>query len=198
MTREFTKRCDCKSILRWSQNGKQFRKKTGARSWAKAEEQKRRLENQLAGCTPVAVTGSPAPRGCHGCLYPGQEEPRRHGEGSRQIHAGTCPTQRVLPNCTPSTQSMVSLGNYSPATAPLGRTCTPQASHGPRCASGYGPFSGSVFKLSGEVFDRHRQSHYRLCVKQMIRREFHTRDSLHTLRWSESMWNQFFELDPDP
>jgi integrase len=46
---EFGKRCKCKKHLRWSQNGKQFRMKTGARSWAGAEEKKRELEAQLAG-----------------------------------------------------------------------------------------------------------------------------------------------------
>ena len=49
---EFCKRCQCKKHLRWSQNGKQFRKKTGARSWAGAEEKKRELEAQLAGRVP--------------------------------------------------------------------------------------------------------------------------------------------------
>src|ERR1035441_5182655 len=49
---EFCKRCKCKKHLRWSQNGKQFRMKTGARSWAGAEEKKRELEAQLSGRVP--------------------------------------------------------------------------------------------------------------------------------------------------
>lgn len=49
---DFCKRCKCKKHLRWSQNGKQFRRKTGARSWAGAEEKKRELEDLLAGRVP--------------------------------------------------------------------------------------------------------------------------------------------------
>jgi len=49
---EFSKRCNCRKHFRWTQNGKQFRQKAGTRSWAEAEEQKRRLEDQLAGRTP--------------------------------------------------------------------------------------------------------------------------------------------------
>src|SRR5690349_12571845 len=49
---EFCKRCDCRKHLRWTQDGKQYRRKAGTRSWAEAEEQKRRLEDQLAGRTP--------------------------------------------------------------------------------------------------------------------------------------------------
>ncbi len=50
---EFCKRCNCRKHLRWTQNGKQYRKKAGTRSWAGAEEAKRRLEDQLAGRTPT-------------------------------------------------------------------------------------------------------------------------------------------------
>jgi site-specific recombinase XerD len=50
---EFYKRCDCRKHLRWSQSGKQYRRKAGTRSWAEAEDVKRRLEDQLAGRTPV-------------------------------------------------------------------------------------------------------------------------------------------------
>src|ERR1035441_410344 len=49
---EFCKRCKCRKHLRWSQNGKQYRMKTGARSWAGAEEKKRELEAQLSGRVP--------------------------------------------------------------------------------------------------------------------------------------------------
>lgn len=49
---EFTKRCTCRKHLRWTQNHKQFRRKAGTRSWAEAEEVKRRLEDQLAGRLP--------------------------------------------------------------------------------------------------------------------------------------------------
>ena len=46
---EFCKRCNCKKHFRWTQNGKQFRRKAGTRSWAEADEIKRRLEDELAG-----------------------------------------------------------------------------------------------------------------------------------------------------
>ena len=46
---EFCKRCDCRKHLRWSQGGKQYRKKAGSRSWEGAETAKRQLEDQLAG-----------------------------------------------------------------------------------------------------------------------------------------------------
>lgn len=46
---EFCKRCNCRKHFRWSQNGTQYRRKAGTRSWAEAEDVKRRLEDQLAG-----------------------------------------------------------------------------------------------------------------------------------------------------
>lgn len=49
---EFCKRCDCRKHFRWTQGGKQFRRKAGTRSWTEAEENKRRLEDQLAGREP--------------------------------------------------------------------------------------------------------------------------------------------------
>lgn len=46
---EFHKGCNCRKHLRWSQGGKQFRKQAGTRSWAEAEDAKRRLEAHLSG-----------------------------------------------------------------------------------------------------------------------------------------------------
>jgi integrase/recombinase XerD len=46
---ELSKRCSCKKHLRWTHNGKQFRRKAGTRSWAEAEIAKRELEDQLTG-----------------------------------------------------------------------------------------------------------------------------------------------------
>jgi site-specific recombinase XerD len=51
---EFTKRCRCRKHLRWTQNGKQHRRKAGTRSWEEAEQVKREVEDQLAG-RPAAV-----------------------------------------------------------------------------------------------------------------------------------------------
>jgi site-specific recombinase XerD len=56
---DFSKRCNCKKHLRWSQKGKQFRMKTGSRSWAGAEDAKRALEAQLAGQEPKLTTDAP-------------------------------------------------------------------------------------------------------------------------------------------
>jgi integrase/recombinase XerD len=53
---EFTKRCNCRKHLRWSLNGKQYRKKAGSRSWAGAEDAKRNLEAQLSGKAPATET----------------------------------------------------------------------------------------------------------------------------------------------
>src|ERR1044071_8031622 len=50
---EFEKRCRCRKHFRWSQNGKQYRRKAGTRSWAEAENLKRDLEAQLTGRAPV-------------------------------------------------------------------------------------------------------------------------------------------------
>ena len=51
---EFCKRCACRKHLRWSHDGKQYRRKAGTRSWSEAEEAKRRLEDELAGRKPAA------------------------------------------------------------------------------------------------------------------------------------------------
>jgi integrase/recombinase XerD len=51
-TDEQYKRCDCRKHLRWTQNGKQYRRKAGTRDWGEAEKVKRQLQDQLAGRTP--------------------------------------------------------------------------------------------------------------------------------------------------
>lgn len=56
---DFSKRCNCKKHLRWTQNGKQYRMKTGSRSWAGAEEKKRELEAQLTGQRTSAQNVAP-------------------------------------------------------------------------------------------------------------------------------------------
>ena len=56
---EFCKRCNCRKHLRWTQNGRQYRRKAGCRSWAVAEEKKRELEDQVTGRTPVLPTDEP-------------------------------------------------------------------------------------------------------------------------------------------
>ena len=51
---EFSRRCDCRKHFRWTQNGKQYRRRAGTRSWGEAEEIKRQLQDELAGRTPEA------------------------------------------------------------------------------------------------------------------------------------------------
>jgi hypothetical protein len=46
---EFAKRCKCRKHLRWSRQGKQYRRTAGTRSWTEAERAKRELEDQLTG-----------------------------------------------------------------------------------------------------------------------------------------------------
>lgn len=56
---EFCRRCQCKKHLRWSHNGTQNRRATGARTWAEAETVKRQIENQLTGRAPVEEAQAP-------------------------------------------------------------------------------------------------------------------------------------------
>jgi integrase/recombinase XerD len=49
---EFCKRCNCRKHFRWTLGGTQYRRKAGTRSWAEAEDVKRRLEDQLTGRKP--------------------------------------------------------------------------------------------------------------------------------------------------
>jgi len=49
---EFSRRCNCRMHFRWTQNGVQYRRKAGTRSWEEAEEIKRQLKDQLSGRVP--------------------------------------------------------------------------------------------------------------------------------------------------
>lgn len=49
---EFNRRCNCPKHFRWTLDGKQYRKRAGTRSWEAAEDEKRKLQDQLAGRTP--------------------------------------------------------------------------------------------------------------------------------------------------
>jgi integrase/recombinase XerD len=46
---ETWRRCSCRKHLRWTHNGKQFRQSAKTRSWQRAEDEKRRLENRFEG-----------------------------------------------------------------------------------------------------------------------------------------------------
>jgi site-specific recombinase XerD len=52
---EFSRRCQCSKHFRWTQNGTQYRRRAGTRSWQEAEEIKRQLQDQLAGRTSDAA-----------------------------------------------------------------------------------------------------------------------------------------------
>lgn len=58
---EFCKRCRCRKHFRWTQNGTQYRRKAGTRSWEEAEVQKKKLEDQLAGRAPRVESASGKP-----------------------------------------------------------------------------------------------------------------------------------------
>jgi site-specific recombinase XerD len=58
-TREDFKQCNCKKHLRWSHNGKQFRKAAGTRSWAEAVQRGREIEDQLSGRPVEGKTETP-------------------------------------------------------------------------------------------------------------------------------------------
>ncbi len=58
---EFCKRSNCGKHFRWTQNGKQYRRQAGTRTWAEAEGLKRRLEevqSPSGGFAPNAVNSS--------------------------------------------------------------------------------------------------------------------------------------------
>lgn len=50
---ETSKRCTCRKHLRWSLDGKQYRRTANTRSWAEADKVKRDLEEQLSGSAPA-------------------------------------------------------------------------------------------------------------------------------------------------
>lgn len=49
---EFSRRCNCRKHFRWTQQGTQYRRMAGTRSWEEAENIKRQLQDQRAGRTP--------------------------------------------------------------------------------------------------------------------------------------------------
>ena len=58
---EFCKRCRCRKPMRGTQNGKQYRRKANTRSWEEAKQEKRRLEDQLAGRIPTTPQQNAGP-----------------------------------------------------------------------------------------------------------------------------------------
>lgn len=50
---DFARRCNCRKHLRWTVNGKRYRRPANTRSWQEAERAKRDIEAQLAGRIPT-------------------------------------------------------------------------------------------------------------------------------------------------
>ncbi len=57
---EFERKCSCRKHFRWTQSGKQYRRKANTRAWAEAEKAKRELEDHLAGRAPSAESENSA------------------------------------------------------------------------------------------------------------------------------------------
>ena len=53
------KRCQCPKHFRWTQNGKQYRRKAGCRTWEEAERRKRLLEDTLTGVPTTKAKEAP-------------------------------------------------------------------------------------------------------------------------------------------
>jgi integrase/recombinase XerD len=49
---ESCRRCNCRKHFRWTQNGRQYRRKADTRSWEEADKKRRELENHLAARVP--------------------------------------------------------------------------------------------------------------------------------------------------
>ena len=69
---EFSRRCSCRKHFRWTQGGVQYRRKAGTRSWAEAEDNKRRLED------PTCRADSHGGRGSH------SRRPSKHSSPKRK------------------------------------------------------------------------------------------------------------------
>jgi len=95
---EFCKRCDCRKHLRWTQNGKQYRKQAHTRSWAEAENVKRRLEDQLAGRTHE-VTAAAVGRGTQECIEIFIQDKKNQGITAKVIDKYTRELARLRVYC---------------------------------------------------------------------------------------------------
>jgi site-specific recombinase XerD len=95
---EFEKRCRCRKHFRWTQNGKQHRKTAGTRSWGAAEEDKRRLEDQLAGRTPE-VKPEQEQRDTQACIDIFLQDKRNQGITDKVIGKYTRELDRLREFC---------------------------------------------------------------------------------------------------
>jgi integrase/recombinase XerD len=95
---EFAKGCRCRKHFRWSQDGKQHRRKAGTRSWGEAEEQKRRLEDQLAGRTPE-ISPEDSQRGIQGAITVFLQDKKNQGITDKVIDKYTRELARLREYC---------------------------------------------------------------------------------------------------
>jgi site-specific recombinase XerD len=80
---ESTKKdCTCRKHLRWSQDGKQYRRKANTRSWTQAEKAKRELEDELSGKADIDTKAQNNTKTISGAVEAFLEEKRiQGGEG---------------------------------------------------------------------------------------------------------------------
>ena len=147
---EFSRRCDCRKHFRWTQNGTQYRRKAGTRSWEEAEEIKRQLQDELAGRTPEtrpednvrtvseAVTSS------------------SRTKRSKAYRLAWCPGTRVswaaskrTATKRTSSRSHGSRGNCSQATRQRGKSIIRPATRGRPCANGSVASCGTALSADG-------------------------------------------------
>ena len=147
---EFEKRCRCRKHFRWTQNGKQHRRKTGTRAWAEAEQLKRELEDQLAGRVPepdkpeVGKTIADAVE-----LFLKDKKVQGVCANVTYKYTRELGGSSVTVKLTGWLLSRASPASYSRATALRGRTYTRAQLRGPRCASGSGPSSVTAMRHNG-------------------------------------------------
>jgi len=99
---EFAKGCHCRKHFRWSQDGKQHRRKAGTRSWGEAEEQKRRLEDQIAGRTPE-ISPEDSQRGIQGAITVFLQDKKNQGITDKVIDKYTRELARLREYCERNT-----------------------------------------------------------------------------------------------
>ena len=95
---EFERKCSCRKHFRWTQSGKQYRRKANTRAWAEAEKAKRELEDHLAGRAPHAESENSA-RDLGACVSVFLQDKQVQGIAPntlREVHPRASPPPGVL------------------------------------------------------------------------------------------------------
>ncbi len=98
---ELYKRCDCRKHLRWTHNGKQYRRAANTRTWAEAERVKRDIEDQLSakpGETP-AVAKEDSARTIESCITLFAQDKQVQGVDPRSIRQYKLELARLREYC---------------------------------------------------------------------------------------------------